>query len=40
MAEQSLTNALNKFGKSWKINPGDNTFYGPKIDIKLFNALG
>ena len=40
MAEQSLTDALNKFGKPWKINPGDGAFYGPKIDIKLFDALG
>ena len=40
MAEKSLTDALNKFGKPWKINPGDGAFYGPKIDIKLFDALG
>ena len=40
MAEAALTEALNKFGKSWKINPGDGAFYGPKIDIKLFDALG
>ena len=40
MAEQSLTDALNKFGKPWKLNPGDGAFYGPKIDIKLFDALG
>ena len=40
MAEAALTEALNKFGKPWKINPGDGAFYGPKIDIKLFDALG
>ena len=40
MAEAALTDALNKFGKPWKINPGDGAFYGPKIDIKLFDALG
>ena len=40
MAEKSLADALNKFGKPWKINPGDGAFYGPKIDIKLFDALG
>ena len=40
MAEQSLTDALNKFGKPWKINPGDGAFYGPKIDIKLYDTLG
>ena len=40
MTEAALTEALNKFGKPWKINPGDGAFYGPKIDIKLFDALG
>ena len=40
MAEKSLADALNKFGKPWKMNPGDGAFYGPKIDIKLFDALG
>ena len=35
MTEAALTEALNKFGKPWKINPGDGAFYGPKIDIKL-----
>jgi threonyl-tRNA synthetase len=38
-AEQALTDALNAFGKPWKINPGDGAFYGPKIDIKVFDAL-
>ena len=40
MAEKSLADALGKFGKPWKINPGDGAFYGPKIDIKLYDALG
>ena len=40
MAEKSLKDALDKFGKPWKLNPGDGAFYGPKIDIKLFDALG
>ena len=39
MAEEALTNALNTFGKPWKINPADGAFYGPKIDIKVFDAL-
>lgn len=30
---------MNKFGKPWKENPGDGAFYGPKIDIKVFDAL-
>jgi threonyl-tRNA synthetase len=39
-AEAMMTEALNAFGKPWKINPGDGAFYGPKIDIKVFDALG
>ena len=39
MAEGALEEALNKFGKPWKLNPGDGAFYGPKIDIKVYDAL-
>lgn len=38
-AEAALEDALNAFGKPWKLNPGDGAFYGPKIDIKVFDAL-
>lgn len=38
-AEAALEEALNNFGKPWKLNPGDGAFYGPKIDIKLFDSL-
>lgn len=38
-AELALENALNKFGRPWVLNPGDGAFYGPKIDIKVFDAL-
>ncbi|PXF47498.1 putative threonine--tRNA ligase 1, cytoplasmic [Gracilariopsis chorda] len=45
-AEQMLADALGSFtGKKcgekdgWDLNPGDGAFYGPKIDIKLFDAL-
>ena len=38
-AEQQLTEALNEFGKPWQINEGDGAFYGPKIDIGVFDAL-
>lgn len=38
-AEEALTEALNRYGKPWKINAGDGAFYGPKIDIKVFDAL-
>jgi len=39
IAEAALTDALNKFGKPWVINAGDGAFYGPKIDIQVFDAL-
>ncbi|KAH8741483.1 threonyl-tRNA synthetase [Cryptosporidium ryanae] len=38
-AEDSLKEALNKTGRNWKVNPGDGAFYGPKIDIMLWDAL-
>jgi len=40
LAESEMKQSLNKFGKPWKINPGDGAFYGPKIDIKVYDALG
>jgi len=41
VAEKSLQEQLDKFaGKGgWKLNPGDGAFYGPKIDIHVFDAL-
>ena len=38
-AEAALTGALNRSGREWKLNPGDGAFYGPKIDITVFDAL-
>ena len=38
-AEKALAEALDQFGKPWKLNPGDGAFYGPKIDIKLYDAI-
>ncbi|CAG9465379.1 unnamed protein product [Pedinophyceae sp. YPF-701] len=38
-AEDALTQALNATGREWKLNPGDGAFYGPKIDIHVFDAL-
>jgi len=40
-AENTLREQLDKFaGKDgWKLNPGDGAFYGPKIDIHVFDAL-
>jgi len=39
-AEKMIADALNAFGKPWKLNPGDGAFYGPKIDIHITDALG
>jgi threonyl-tRNA synthetase len=40
-AENSLREQLDKFAgpNGWKLNPGDGAFYGPKIDIHVFDAL-
>ena len=43
MAESMLKNALDEFCKEndskWELNPEDGAFYGPKIDIKILDAL-
>ncbi|XP_032325095.1 threonine--tRNA ligase 2, cytoplasmic [Camelus ferus] len=39
-AEKQLQNSLMEFGKPWKMNPGDGAFYGPKIDVKIKDAIG
>lgn len=43
MAEAKLEEALNAFAlkheAKWELNPGDGAFYGPKIDITLYDAL-
>lgn len=41
LAEAKLESALNQFmGKGkWDLNPADGAFYGPKIDIKISDAL-
>jgi len=40
-AEEALAEALDEFaGKGkWRVNPGDGAFYGPKIDIKVFDVM-
>ncbi|CAI5496641.1 unnamed protein product [Closterium sp. Naga37s-1] len=38
-AEAALTQSLNAFGRPWQINAGDGAFYGPKIDITVYDAL-
>ncbi|KAF9935194.1 threonyl-tRNA synthetase [Linnemannia zychae] len=39
IAEKHLTDALNRFGRPWSINPQDGAFYGPKIDILIRDSL-
>lgn len=39
-AEEALKNAITETGHSFKLNEGDGAFYGPKIDIILYDALG
>jgi len=38
-AEKLMEEALNDFGEPWKLNPGDGAFYGPKIDVRVYDAL-
>jgi threonyl-tRNA synthetase len=40
LATRSLIETLEKRGLPFEINPGDGAFYGPKIDIKLKDAIG
>jgi threonyl-tRNA synthetase len=39
-AEKGLSDALERNGIDYKLNPGDGAFYGPKIDISVRDALG
>ncbi len=39
-ATQALEEALKTLGRPYDINEGDGAFYGPKIDIKVKDALG
>jgi threonyl-tRNA synthetase len=39
LATQALEDALREKGLKYDINAGDGAFYGPKIDIKLKDAL-
>ncbi len=40
MAEQALQGALEEAGVTFRINPGDGAFYGPKIDFHLEDCIG
>lgn len=39
LATDALLSALKDTGRAYEINEGDGAFYGPKIDIKLKDAL-
>jgi threonyl-tRNA synthetase len=38
-ATEALSKALQASGREYEINEGDGAFYGPKIDVKLTDAL-
>jgi len=40
MAEEALTRALKARGIGWTRMEGEAVFYGPKIDVKLIDAIG
>ncbi len=40
LSTQALIQAVKKEGKEYQINEGDGAFYGPKIDIKVTDAIG
>ena len=40
LAEEALTEALRSRGIGWKRMEGEAVFYGPKIDVKLIDAIG
>lgn len=40
LATQALMKALEEWGLPYQINEGDGAFYGPKIDIKVKDAIG
>jgi threonyl-tRNA synthetase len=39
-AEAALTEALERQGREYELNPGDGAFYGPKVDFHVTDALG
>lgn len=40
ISEKGLANALVRNSISYKINPGDGAFYGPKIDFHIKDSMG
>ena len=39
-SEAALASACGKAGKTYKLNPGDGAFYGPKLDFHVKDSLG
>jgi threonyl-tRNA synthetase len=39
-AEEALREALERQGRDYVLSPGEGTFYGPKIDFHITDALG
>ena len=39
-AEGALREALERQGREYDVSPGEGTFYGPKIDFHITDALG
>ena len=39
-AENALADAITGIGKTYKVNPGDGAFYGPKLDYHIQDSLG
>jgi len=39
-AEAALRQALERQGRQYDVSPGEGTFYGPKIDFHITDALG
>jgi threonyl-tRNA synthetase len=40
LATRALMTALTEWGLPYQVNEGDGAFYGPKIDIKVKDAIG
>jgi threonyl-tRNA synthetase len=40
MATEALRNVLEKLKIDYHVDPGEGVFYGPKIDVKLKDAIG
>ena len=40
LAEKALQSAVDRLGMKAPVTPDEAAFYGPKIDVKLLDALG